>query len=73
MYEPKYLPQLNETVGAFSGMRFSVVYNNKYSRLDDPDADPMHVHNCLEIFINVSSDSRSFAFFASTNASYAAW
>jgi AraC-like DNA-binding protein len=56
MYEPKNLPQLNETISALSGMRFSIVYNNKYQKMDDPDADPLHVHNYLEIFINVSSD-----------------
>ncbi len=56
MYEPKNLPQLDETIRAFSGMRFSVVYNNKYRKTDDPDADPLHIHSCLEIFLNVSSD-----------------
>ena len=56
MYEPKNLPQLNEAISTLSGMRFSIVYNNKYQKMDDPDADPLHVHNYLEIFINVSSD-----------------
>ena len=56
MYEPKNVPQLNETISALSGMRFSVVYSNKYLKVDDPDADPLHIHNCLEIFLNVSSD-----------------
>lgn len=56
MYEPKNLPQLNERIGAFSGMRFSVVYNHRYQSADDPDADPLHIHNCLEIFLNISSD-----------------
>ena len=37
-------------------MRFSVVYSNKYLKVDDPDADPLHIHNYLEIFLNVSSD-----------------
>ncbi len=56
MYEPKNLPQLNETVSTFSGMRFSIVYNNKYLKIDDPDSDPLHIHNYLEIFLNISSD-----------------
>ena len=56
MYEPKNVPQLNETISALSGMRFSVVYSNKYLKVDDPDADPLHIHNYLEIFLNVSSD-----------------
>lgn len=56
MYEPKNLPQLNETISAFSGIRFSVVHNNKYRKIDDSDADPLHIHNYIEIFFNVSSD-----------------
>ncbi len=56
MYEPRNLPQLNEAISALSSMRFSIVYNNKYSKADDPDADPLHIHNFLEIFLNVSSD-----------------
>ncbi len=56
MYEPKYLPQLNETIPAFSGMRFSVAYDHKYRKVDDPDADPPHIHNSLEIFLNISGD-----------------
>lgn len=56
MYEPKNLPQLKENISDFSGMRFSVVYNNQYSKTDDPQADPLHIHNCLEIFLNISSD-----------------
>ena len=56
MYEPRNLPQLNEAISTLSSMRFSIVYNNKYSKADDPDADPLHIHNFLEIFLNVSSD-----------------
>ncbi len=56
MYEPKNLPQLNEMISALSMMRFSIVCNNQYSKMDDPDADPLHIHNFLEIFLNVSSD-----------------
>ena len=56
MYEPKYLPRLTETIGTFPDMRFAIVYNNKYLKVDDPDADPLHIHNYLEIFLNISSD-----------------
>ena len=56
MYEPKYLPQLSETLNSALGMRFSIVHNNKYQHRDAPDIDPLHVHNYLEIFLNVSSD-----------------
>ena len=56
MYEPKYLPQSTEKISTFPGMSFSIVYNNKYRKIDYPDADPLHVHNYLEIFLNISSD-----------------
>ena len=56
MYEPKYLPQLNETVSSFLGLRFAIVHRNEYRHCDDPDADPLHIHNYLEIFLNLSSD-----------------
>ena len=56
MYEPKYLPQLNEALSFVSGIRFSIVHNNKFQHPDAPDVDPLHSHNYLEIFINVSSD-----------------
>jgi len=56
MYEPKYLPQLNEKISAFSGIRLSIIHQNEYLHCDDPDADPLHIHNYLEIFINVSSN-----------------
>ena len=56
MYEPKNLPKLNEMISTLSARRFSIVCNNRYSKMDDPDADPMHIHNFLEIFLNVSSD-----------------
>lgn len=55
MYEPKYLPQLNEAIRSFSGMRFSVVRDKK-QRCDALGTDPLHIHNCLEIFLNVASD-----------------
>ena len=56
MFEPKYKPELNESVKAVSGMRFSVRYINEYISIDDPGADPLHIHNYTEIFLNVSSD-----------------
>ena len=56
MYEPKYLPQLNDSINAFPGMRISIVHRNEYLHCDNPNADPLHIHNCLEIFLNVSSD-----------------
>ena len=34
MYEPKNLPQLNETISTVSGMRFSIVHYEKYRKID---------------------------------------
>jgi len=56
MYEPKYMPQLEEIISPFSHLRFYIVHNNKYKRVDDADFDPLHIHNYLEIFLNISSD-----------------
>lgn len=56
MYEPKNLPQLNEALSALSPVRFSVAHRNKHSTDGVLEPDPLHIHNYLEIFINVSSD-----------------
>lgn len=56
MYEPKYLPQLKESFCDLSSVRFSLLHGADYVRPDDLKADPLHVHNYLEIFFNVSSD-----------------
>lgn len=56
MFEPKYQPILNETVRALSNLRFSIVHNNEYVKPESPDTDPLHIHNYLEIFLNVSCD-----------------
>ena len=56
MYEPKYLPRLNEPLASFSNIRFEISRCNKYCSAADPNADPLHVHKSLEIFFNVSAD-----------------
>jgi len=56
MFEPKYQPNLNEKINAFSDIRFSLRYTNEYIAIDSPNADPLHIHNSLEIFLNISSD-----------------
>jgi len=56
MFEPKYQPQLDETIRSLFGMRFSVFQTNEYIAVDDPNADPLHIHNYLEIFLNTSCD-----------------
>ena len=56
MYEPKYLPQLNNSANSLGKMRFAILYENKYFSVDDPNSDPLHLHEYLEIFVNLSSD-----------------
>jgi len=56
MYEPNYLPVLKSGCVAIPPLRFAVYHNNRYVRCDDPNADPLHIHEHLEIFFNLSSD-----------------
>lgn len=56
MYEPKYLPSLDQRLSSLSGIRFSIVNTKNIISRDDPGIEPLHVHNYLEIFFNNSSD-----------------
>jgi len=56
MYEPTYLPQLGNTLPASSAIRFGIERRSRFVRCDDPDADPLHIHNYLEIFFNITSE-----------------
>ncbi len=56
MYEPKNIPSLSEKIDPLSPLRFSVVHSRRYLGPNAPEADPMHIHNCVEIFLNISSD-----------------
>lgn len=57
MYEPKHSPSLDQSVSLPSGMRFGISHLNDFIRREDPNADPLHIHNYLEIFFNLSSDA----------------
>lgn len=56
MYEPKYLPELNEASVILQNLRFTVECFDGYKHQNDPNADPLHIHRYLEIFLNISSD-----------------
>ncbi len=56
MYKPKYLPMLKENSVSLSDANFTIVHFNKYRPYDTDEADPLHVHPYLEIFLNISSD-----------------
>ena len=62
MYEPKNLPHLSVTALLPSKLRYGISYCNQYGLEKDKrptsnyEADPLHVHEYLEIFFNLSSD-----------------
>lgn len=56
MYEPKYLPSLDQSLRCLSDIRFSIINTKNIIYRDDPGIEPLHVHNYLEIFFNNSSD-----------------
>ncbi len=57
MYEPFYLPQLNQSLTDLNNIKFCVSINDKYVSPNDPTLDPLHIHDSLEIFVNVASNA----------------
>lgn len=56
MYEPIYLPQLNEPFAPLRDARVGITYKNKYVAVNSPTIEPLHLHPYIEIFFNVSSE-----------------
>ncbi len=56
MYEPNYLPQLNTNLLDINGIKFGIIYVDTFIDPKDPNKDPLHIHNQLEIFFNIDSD-----------------
>lgn len=54
MYEPTYLPKMEESL--LRDLRFGVLYSDKEVNVDDPNIEPLHIHEYLEIFFNIASD-----------------
>lgn len=54
MYEPTYLPRMEASL--LRDLRFGILYSNRAVRPGDPDIEPLHIHEYLEIFFNISSD-----------------
>lgn len=54
MYEPRYSPTMQESF--IDGVRFGALKADRYVRVGDPDIEPLHIHEYVEIFFNVSSD-----------------
>ena len=64
MYEPKFLPPLKDDYITIQNFRFAMKYSDEYQYHNDPEAESVHLHNCLEIFVNISSD---ISFFVNNN------
>lgn len=60
MYEPIYLPKIENALLPLTGTRFGICHSKLYQRPDDPLCDPPHIHEYLEIFFNVSGDVSFF-------------
>lgn len=56
MYEPTYLPQLNVLSKLLPDLRISAIHQTDFLKPDRSNADPLHIHNCSELFLNISSD-----------------
>ena len=56
MYEPKYPPKINQTPMLLPSLRFGVVRKSEHVDPSANETDPLHIHSCLEIFLNVSSN-----------------
>lgn len=41
---------------SLEGVRFKIRHVDGFVRMDDPDIDESHIHNCYEIYVNVSGD-----------------
>lgn len=56
MFEPKFRPQLNERANALSDIRFGISLHTPSVISMDADTDPLHIHEYVEIFFNLSAD-----------------
>ncbi len=49
--------QPSETCASLSGIRFEISHAKEYFNPSTASLTPPHIHNCLEIFLNISSDA----------------
>lgn len=54
MYEPRYVPQLSQTLLPLDGVRFGITHTRELRSPDDPCADPLHIHDCLELYFHIA-------------------
>ncbi len=56
MYNPKYIPNLNQELTILKDIRFGIVYRSEFVIPDNTSVEQLHIHGYLEIFFNISSD-----------------
>lgn len=56
MYEPKRPPLLTKKTPPLPEMRYSIVCKDNFIDIDDPTMDPLHIHEHLEVFYNLSEE-----------------
>ena len=56
MPESVSIPILNQSPTSLSGVRFCIKHGDSLSSFDVPDKDPLHIHDCIEIYFNVIGD-----------------
>ena len=56
MYQPKYRPQLENTLHAIPEITYGINRPNEYIEQGVAELDPLHLHGYLELFYNIDSD-----------------
>lgn len=57
MSESKIIMHPTERCVSLSGIRFEISYAKEFFNPSTANITPPHIHNCLEIFLNISSDA----------------
>ena len=60
MSNPLFPVRTAEELFDASSVRYGLSFKSQYIHPDDPTLDPLHIHGCLEIFFNVSSNISFF-------------
>jgi AraC-like DNA-binding protein/mannose-6-phosphate isomerase-like protein (cupin superfamily) len=54
MYEPRYIPSISHTLLPTESIRFGISHFKGFRTKDDPQSDPLHIHNCVEVFFHLA-------------------
>lgn len=53
-------PKLDRQPMDFSGITYSLIHEDSYVDMNCPDIDDTHIHDCFEVYINISGDVSFF-------------